>query len=131
MMTSDDFVSLFKRLGQTWELQDDTFQQLEIFTCNLYGASHGDVNVARYKMYCSKRGKIPLTDLPPCRNTLKLHCRRENYQCRVWRLCLQVSEEIANPCDHGWIDESEATLSIQWMDCEPAPELVGQFSFAE
>ena len=68
-----------------------------------------------------------MTDRPACRITLNLNYSRANYQCRVWHLCLEVSEEITNPSDHGWVDESEETLSTKWVDCESAPESVGRF----
>ena len=109
-------------------LQEEHNNELEIFTCMLYGRFPDNINDARYKIYCEKRGKVALTELPPCQGTLYLHSKRANYQCRVWRLCLEANVETENPNQHGWIEEGE-NLCINWMDCKPAPELVSKRNF--
>ena len=123
MINSARFVTLFQHLGTSWDLEEEINKELEIFTCRLYGSSLDNINDVRYKVYCGKRGKVALSELPPCRNTLSLHNKRANYQCRIWRLCLEANPEIENPNQHGWIEEGD-DLCINWMDCQPAPDSV-------
>ena len=51
--------------------------RLEKFVCALYGSRHvTDVNDLRYAIFCAKRGKIELHQLPPCRDTLQKHSKK-------------------------------------------------------
>ena len=129
MMTSSKFVTTFVHLGEVEDLQEADFESIEKFTCRLYGSSQENINNVRYKIYCSKQGKISLASLPPCRHTLKKHCQRANYQTRIWRRCLEQNYLIANPTDHGWIDDDDGNLIVHWMDCEPAPDSVCIFTY--
>ena len=67
MSTDDQYVELFCKLGRDVNLDDETFSDLEAFTCHLYGSKCNDINHLRYKLYCSKRGKFECEKLPPCR----------------------------------------------------------------
>ena len=59
------FITLFPHLGRFWDLQEECSIELEIFTCRLYGNSLDNINDARCKIYCEKRSKTALTELPP------------------------------------------------------------------
>ena len=87
----------------------------------------GNINVLRYMIYCSKRGKYECEQLPPGRSSLVKHISRGNYQTRIWRLSLQSFVEIPDPSLRGWKvfnENGEATIQIDWMDCKPAPDEV-------
>ena len=58
------FVDAFKKLGQCLELDDELAADLEKFVCRLSGHKLSSVNELRYKMYCSKNGKIESEMLP-------------------------------------------------------------------
>ena len=121
MMNSARFVTLSQHLGRSWDLHEEDNKDLETFACRLYGSSLDNISDTRYKIYCGKRGKVTLTELPPCQNTLYLRNKRANYQCRMWRLCLDANPEIENRNQHGWIEEQE-NLCVNWMGWESAPE---------
>ena len=91
------YVDLFCNLGTSWQLQDDIIQELESFTCHLYGMEVDDINYLRYKLYSAKAGKCDIEKLPPCRSALYQHCLRANYQCRIWRLCLVADPSTPSP----------------------------------
>ena len=86
----------------------------------IYGYNNDeDVNKLRYKIYCSKRGQISCVNLPPCHSAFIEHCKRANYQTRIWRLATISTSNIPSPVNHGWKyesskDESEH-LAIKWM----------------
>ena len=98
--------------------------QLEAFTCALYGsACVQSINQLRYALFSAKRGKIESHQLPPCRDSLKNHARRANYQALVWKRCLEQFQTIPEPEDHGWSCHN-GVLSMDWMNGLPAPESV-------
>ena len=82
-----------------------------------------DINQLRYAMFCAKRGKIESHQLPPCRDSVQNHIRRANYQCFVWKQCLEQFPDIPDLEDHGWKYEN-GSVSIIWMNGPPAPEAV-------
>ena len=91
----------FTRIGTEIEVSTELLDQLEEFTCALYGCKTvKDVNEARYAMFCAKRGTIESHQLPPCRDSLHNHIRRANYQCFIWRLCLEQFPDILQFEDH-------------------------------
>ena len=90
LMKSQDYIETFQMLGQSWNLDDDVIERLEKFTCHMYGSYlTTSVNELRYKIYCTKKGKVTCEDLPPCHSTFLQHCNRANYQSHVWRSALE------------------------------------------
>ena len=90
LMKSQDYIETFQMLGQSWNLDDDVIVRLEKFTCHMYGSSlTTSVNELRYKIYCTKKGKVACEDLPPCHSTFVQHCNRANYQSHIWCSALE------------------------------------------
>ena len=75
-----------------------------------------NINKVRYTIFKNvyeKKGKIQdLSLLPPCHQSLLLHCRRSNYIAKVWRSCFDAEIDFDNISDHGWSNDAE----IVWMD---------------
>ncbi|KAG1650788.1 hypothetical protein GQR58_027743 [Nymphon striatum] len=116
-----EFVAAFSRLGLSWDVDNNLVNELQKFVCRLYGQS--TVNELRYKMYCSKNGKVKSEQLPPCHNALKQHILRCNYQARIWRLAFENNPVYPEIHEHGWYLENQA-IKIRWMTCQPAPNEV-------
>jgi len=77
---------MFTELGQSWTVPDDLYTKIERFTCGLYmssGNQSGQVNDARYELFCAKNGEVESHQLPPCQDALKKHILRANYQAGV------------------------------------------------
>ena len=91
--------------------------------CRLYGQKQSTANELRYKMYCSKNGKVKSEQLPPCHNALKQHILRCNYQARIWRLAFESNPTYPEIHNHGRYFENQA-IKIRWMTCQPAPNEV-------
>lgn len=64
--------------------------------------------------------------LPPCRQSLQLHCQRSNYIAKVWRSCLQTNIHFGDIEQHGWSMDGK----IVWMDAA-FPEEVEQLLACE
>lgn len=120
-----EFRELFQALGTEWDVTEEQFSRLQKFTCSMYCSNPGtnDVNDLRYRLFCSKKGEIDSSQLPPCVDTLRKHCNRANYQTAIWCRSLQCSPEVPSPVGHGWSLEGDE-LTIDWMCGEPAPKAV-------
>ena len=109
--------------GESWNLEEGLLQNLEEFVCAIHGGQFKNINDLRYKIYCSKRGKISCEDLPSCISNLIEHCKVANYKLRIWRLALE-------PVGSGWemlLDEFKAdSLDMKWMSCKSAPDEVNR-----
>ena len=119
---------MFARLGEEWSVTEEFFGKLEAFVCALYGAKKGtsDVNELRYALFCAKKGEAESHQLPPCRDCLKKHCQRANYQAAVWKNSLR-NNEVPTPVGKGWFLETNAhgeRLETDWMAGLPAPRAV-------
>ena len=66
------------------------------------------------------------SQLPPCRDCLRLHILRANYQSAIWRRSLESEPNIPDHKEHGWTTDDDGALTIQWMQGSPAPEAVLQ-----
>ena len=119
---NDEFQEVFARLGEEWSVTEELFGKLEAFVCALYGAKKGtsDVNELWYALFCAKKGEAQLHQLPLCRECLKKHCQRANYQAAVWKNSLH-NNEVPTPVGKGWFLER---LETDWMDGFPAPRAV-------
>ena len=124
MLQSEIFVHLFQSLGTTGDPFEEIFSLAKQFVCAIYGYKDGiDVNLLRYKIYCSKRGKMEADELPPCRSSLRKDIQRANYQTKIWRLSLDANHDSQKLNLDGWKMEGEE-LEIDWMDCKPVPDEV-------
>ena len=115
----------FSGLGQSWDVSEELFQRIEEFTCHMYAANRStvEVNQLRYQLFCTKRGEIESSQLPPCRDCLFLHVERANYQAAIWKSSLQPNPVVPSPIEHGW-KEDEGKMAIHWMRSPPAPDVV-------
>ena len=125
-----DAKQAFTELGQSQDLSEDLFQRIKKVTCPFYssGADSSDVNDLRYSLFCAKNGEIESHQLPPCKDCLRKHTIRANYQACIWRCSLQCDPSIPDPVGFVWkmgnSTDGELGLTIDWMDGKPAPEAV-------
>jgi len=125
VLKSEKFMAAFLKLGQELNVDNDVFEALQEYTCQLYskGTKSSGVNQLRYDLFRSKEGKINSSQLPPSEDTLRLHTLRANYQAHLWRHCLEQIVEVS-PLNNGWIQRGEGALSIAWMTLQPALETI-------
>ena len=111
------FEEVFSLLGESWDLPDELFSQLEEFVCRMYGHCQREVDNLRWKLFQKKytlqAKSIDLAALPPCRQVLRLHCERANYVARLWKLSLISNEDIPSFIGNGWNDCGEIQLIEQ------------------
>jgi len=122
---SDTYQHTFRQVGQYWKVSEDLHMKLEEFTCALYGApGSSDINACRYRLFCAKKGELESTQLPPCRDCLRKHTLRANYQAAIWRRCLQATVDVPTPNGNGWImtkTEEGDDIEPDWIQGLPAP----------
>ena len=93
LQKSPQFQSALAQIGDSWQISEDLFLQMEAFTCLFYGGK--EVSRVRYNKIrgkCCSTGEtfdasknIALGILPPCRNCLREHLKRVNYQVGIWK----------------------------------------------
>ena len=91
----------FKTLGESWGSREEILKSLEEFVCKMCGDQFDNVNDLRCKILCSKRGKILCEDFPPCNSALSEHCKRTNYESKIWRPTLQHNSEVPSSVGYG------------------------------
>lgn len=121
-----EFETLFSTVGDSWTVREETLNDLEKFTCQLYlkGSKIERVNEARYLLFRSKQGAVNSVQLPPCQDCFNQHVLRANYQAAIWKRCLENYPEIADPQESGWTIDEAGKITIKWMVGLPAPEIV-------
>lgn len=127
------FKELFMELGESWIVDENILSSIEKFTCALYGKERVQkVNELRHLLLQSKCGgdegvlnvtsSFDLSALPPCRDTLREHLNRVNYQVGIWKRAHVAKPEIPNPVNgHGWTLGDNGELIPKWTSGEIMP----------
>ena len=74
------------KLGDNWNVSKDLIDDLEEFTCSMYGGDNSvsgkvnDLRLNHINKLCTKQGKsipgnVDMSSLPPCRKGLTQHIR--------------------------------------------------------
>lgn len=118
----------FLELGHSWTISDELLKNLEEITCHMYVPSTHttDVNLFRYQLFCTRRGAVESSQLPPCQDCLFMHLVHASFQAAIWGRSLQTQPSVPSPKHHGWTTNDEGQLDIQWMCGSPAPDAVLQ-----
>lgn len=133
IQNSEAHQTTFARLGESWDIEDSLFSDVERFTCRLYGNCRiTKVNQLRYISLQSKCGgkgsslkkssNVDLSSLPPCQSSLQQHIRRVNYQVGIWKRAHIYKPNIPSPISgHGWTVE-DGVMQPKWMEGDMMPQ---------
>ena len=120
----------FRQLGDDWNIKPQLLQQLEQFTCLMYGQSReSSVDVVRAKLLrkmvgedkkLTSKSKVDLARLPPCHSALKPHIQRVNHRVALYKRADEPILEKPKPYDEGqgWMRSDEGVLEPLWS-CSP------------
>ena len=133
LQSNPEYLEIFAKLGESWEVGKDVYTGLEKFTCHLYGLPRfSKVNKARLfklKAMCgnkrkiNRKCKVELYRLPPCKRSLYPHIRRVNYQLgRLKRSHIKIPEIPSPAPEHGWLISDDGVLEPQWTDGDILPQ---------
>ena len=124
LQKSPQLVEALSQLGDMWDPPERLVDDLEEFTCAMYGRTHHkSVDAVRYAILSEKCGgpdgtinidrNIDLGQFPPCRKSLYQHIRRVNYQTRIWKCADVALPVIPEPTDgHGWKSSNGKTTPL-------------------
>lgn len=132
MQKMPKYVPVLARVGDEWEVSEETICELESFTCAMYGHSRfTNINELRLFMLKTKCGNsdklsvsnnVDIASLPPCRDSLEQHVRRVNYQVAIWKKANIAIPEIPHPTDgHGWVHR-DGHMEPLWTRTEILPQ---------
>ena len=126
LLKNQEFTSVFKELGQSSEVSENILIMLEKFMCYLYGKpKYTSTSKLWYNLVRQKylvKGQCPLSSLagfdisllPPCKEALKNHILRANYQSMIWKQADNAQPDIPDPVGYGWVQDTNGILSIEW-----------------
>jgi len=126
MKRDGKYQETFRQLGNSCEVSKDLFDKIQLFTCHMYATTTTitEVNELRYQLLCAKRGEIESSQLPPCRDCLRMHVLRVNYQASIGKCCLQPQPIVPSPKECGWTIDEDGQLIIEWMRTPSAPDVI-------
>ena len=124
------YSSPFRELGDEWSVKPETIDDIEAFTCLMYGYSRQkSIDTVRGIMLRKMVGedeqltiksKIDLSHLPPCRDNLIPHIRRVNHRLAIYKradIPIFWSPKPYDP-EQGWQRSDEGVLEPVWS-CGP------------
>ena len=126
----------YSNLGSDWSVSDDTVQQLENFTCLLYGTVRdSSIDHIRTKELLKAAGAgnleegrgsgADLSCLPPCRDSLIPHIRRVNHCLATYKRAALRNGKSPKPFeeDQGWLlDEDQRLRSVMSLGAVLPPD---------
>ena len=124
LLNSEEIQSVFQDVGEEEDIPSKTRDNLEKFTCKMYGSGISEINKLRFlkakerfhikgtRLFSAKEN-ADLSLLPPCSSSLCLHIDRVNYQTLVWKQSLNAYPELPSPDQHGWkIVEGQLVINL-------------------
>ena len=132
LQKTEAFQGVLSKLGDTWEVPGRLDEDLQQFTCAMYGKrrfkSVNAARVATLKEKCGGPGgninlsrNVDLSQFPPCQKALNQHIRRVNFQVGIWK-----SADIPQPRvpqvinGHGWTT-TDGKLQPMWFQGPSIP----------
>ena len=121
-------------LGDEWVVSSEVHEQLEKFTCLMYGeARETAVDTVRAKMIKkmvgddltpSCRSKVDLAKLPPCQSSLIPHVQRVNYRVAGYKRAdvsiFEKPKAYEEGC--GWNKDAEGLIEPLWSVAQILPQ---------
>ena len=97
----------------------------ERFVCDLYGAKgNREYDINKLRAIHAKLKSASLARLPPCRETLKQHVLRADWQTRIWLCSTTAKPDIPSPGCHGWSQEADGGIVPHLFDGGTASEVM-------
>ena len=131
-MTAHDLLS--RQLGVEWKVVPKTVDELESFTCPMYGHPRDtSVNEVRGKLLkkmvgedhsLNSKSKVDLVRLPPCQDSLIPHIQRVNHRVACYKRAVDSLWECPRPYDEGqgWQKTEDGMLEPIWSIGPILPE---------
>lgn len=115
-----------RKLGDEWQVEPQTIDELEAFTCLIYGYPREvSVNTVRSLMLkkmvgedarLTSKSKVDLSRLPPCKDNLIPHVQRVNHRLACYKRADKAIFWRPKPYDpgQGWERTDEGLLEPTW-----------------
>ena len=121
MLKQDCFINLFANLGDNISLDEDTFKEIELYVCKLYGYPRlsSVIEVRKkifWKYYDDKNRIVELCFLPPCQMNLRYHSQRSNYVDYMSKHANHIMLSLERPYLDGW---KENMNMVRETECIP------------
>ena len=71
------------------------------------------------------------SQLPPYEKSLKLYCKRVNWQATACKCSLISNLNVPSPENYGWTLTKDGKLEIQWLVSSPSPSVILEFIYCK
>lgn len=138
MLRNRRYIQILAQLGKEWNVEDEVTDELESFTCALYGRAHkihsvNEFRNTRLNELCSQSGILPsknidMSGMPPCKQSLIQHIRRVNYQVAVWKRAHIAFPTVPKASEsHGWKVEDDIIQPV-WYEGNIVPQILADIA---
>lgn len=119
-------LSFFRELGDEWKIKPEVVDDIEAFTCLMYGyGREKSVNAVRtimlnkmvgHEEQLTTKSKVDLSRLPPCKDNLTPHIYRVNHRLAIYKRAHQRIILSPKPFDpeQGWEKTADGILEPMW-----------------
>lgn len=126
------FHKVFQQLGEDWNVNAEVLNEVEHFTCLMYGVvRESSVDNARVKLLqkmvgqgekLTSKSKVDLGRLPPCQSALRKHIQRVNHRVAIFKHAHQPIIEKPKPYeDQGWMKTADGVVEPVWYSSPALP----------
>ena len=98
------------------------------FFCQLYNHGTDGVDIDEERAAAFRKVRNNLDSLPPTNDALRLHIRRANFQCMIWKKAKEPRPSLSSPEGNGWFYK-EGVLKPKLMNQEEVSALCLQLAF--
>jgi hypothetical protein len=124
LQKSPQFQSTLAQIGDSWQISEDLFLQMEAFTCLLYGGK--EVSCVNDLRYNKIRGKCCSTgetfDASKNIASMQKHMKRVNYQVGIWKRAHIAKPVYPEPThDNGW-QCADVMIEPKWVSGDFIPQ---------
>lgn len=138
MLQHNSYVTTLSKVGEEWNVSDELVDELESFTCAMYGRAQkikkvNDFRNTRINELCTKDNSllpsknIDMSSMPPCKRSFIQHIERVNYQVGIWKRAHIAYPTIPNAASHGWKLENDI-LQPLWYEGDIVPQLLADMA---
>ena len=133
LQKSPQFQSALAQIGDSWQISENLFLQMKAFTSLLYGGKEvscmNDLRYNKIRGKCCSTGEmfdasknIDLGVLPPCRNCLREHLKRVNYQIRIWKRAHIAKPAYPEPIHDDCWQCVDGMIEPKWVSGDFIPQ---------
>ena len=124
----DSLLKLIEYQGVHCPQEESVLSNAEAFVWQLYNHWTDRVDINEERAAAFRKVKKNLDSLPMTKDALRVHIRRANFQCMIWKIAKEPRPSLSSPEENGWFYK-EGVLKPQLMNQEEVSASCLQLAF--